>query len=367
MSSSNVRTVRVSRRAAGLVAALAALAFSAACGKGKAAESAKAAPAAPLKVTTVKAVDQSIPTTITLTGSVVADERSDVTADTQGKVLAVLVERGQKVKVGTPLLRLDTRNAALGAREAQANLAAAQAQRKLAEDECRRAQALLDKGAITQSQYEREQTSCTAALQQVTAAEARTALIAKSVSDGVVRSPFQGEVAARFVSPGEWVNPGKPLLTLLKVDSLKVEISVPEADISKVSVGQEVTLRAVAFPDKTFTAKVTRLAGEISRTTRALVAEAAVEAGAPLLPGMFLEVEVATGAQSLPVVPKTAVVRRGRTWRAFVVSGKELEERLVQLAPPLPSGAVAILSGVKAGETLVSPIPDNAADGTIIE
>ena len=60
--------------------------------------------------------------------------------------------------------------AALSAREAQANLASARAQKSLAEEECKRAQALLDKGAITRSEYDRQMTACTSALQQVSAA-----------------------------------------------------------------------------------------------------------------------------------------------------------------------------------------------------
>jgi membrane fusion protein, multidrug efflux system len=356
--------VRSSWPAALVVGCAAALA---ACSKGKEPGPAKAVAAPPLKVTTVTAAEQPTPTVLTLTGTVAADQRSEVTADTQGKVLAVMFERGQKVKAGDPLLRLDTRGAALGAREAQANLAAAQAQRKLAEEECTRAKTLFDKGAITKSQFEREQTTCTAALQQVAAAEARTALIAKSVTDGIVRSPFSGEVAVRSVSPGEWVNPGKPLLTLLKVDALKVELSVPEGDIAKVAVGQTVSLVAVAFPDKIFAAKVTRLGGEISRTTRSLVAEAVIDPGSPLLPGMFVEVRLVTGTRPLPVVPEAALVRRGTSWRAFVVTGKRVEERLVQRGPEPAAGQASIIAGIKAGDKLVSPITASVVDGAAVE
>src|SRR5204863_1222232 len=132
------------------------------------------------------------PNRLIVTGTVVPDESCDVAAGIAGKVVAVMVERGDTAKAGDALIRLDTRNAQLGAREANANLEAARAQKQLAQDECARAQSLFDKGAITKSEYEREQTSCTAALQQVTAAEARTQMITKSISDGIVRAPFAG-------------------------------------------------------------------------------------------------------------------------------------------------------------------------------
>lgn len=317
----------------------------------------------PIKVKTDVVGEAPTPDVVTLTGTVVADERSEVTADTQGKVLQVMVERGQQVKMGAPLLRLDTRSAALGAREAQANLASARAQRQLAEDECRRAQALFDKGAITKSQFEREQTSCTAALQQVAAAEARTELIAKSVADGIVRAPFAGEVSATYVASGEWVNPGKPLLTLIDVDPLKVEFSVPEVLVSKIVVGQRAALAAMAYPGQEFGAKVTRLGGEISRTARALVAEAEVDAGSKLLPGMFVEAQVAIAQVSRPVGPATAVQRRGKTQRAFVVVDGEIEERVVQLGAPPAPGQVSFIAGVKVGEKLVTEIHKDVIDG----
>jgi membrane fusion protein, multidrug efflux system len=358
---------RSPRLAPRLLVAVGCVAALAACKKDKAAITTKAPPAPPIHVTMVAATSEPTPDVMTLTGTVVADERSEVTADTQGKVLAVMVERGQKVKMGDPLLRLDTRSAALGAREAQANLASARAQRQLAEQECKRAQALFDKGAITKSQFEREQTSCTAALQQVAAAEARTELVAKSVADGIVRAPFTGEVSARYVSSGEWVNPGKPLLTLIDVDPLKVELSVPESLVAKVSTGQRVELLAPAFPGKSFFAVVTRLGGEITRASHAMTVEAEVEKGSTLLPGMFVEARVIIGQTERPVIAETAVVRRGKSWRAFVVVGQEVEERLIQLGTPPAAGKVAVIAGVAKGDKVVTPITPETVDGARVQ
>src|SRR5262245_40985864 len=117
-------------------ASLVALAAVAACGKKQDEGHLKAPPAAPAKLPLAVAVEAPSPKQIVLTGMVTADQRSEVTADTQGKVINVMVERGQHVKLGAPVIQLDVRSAALSAREAQANLATAQAQRQLAEEEC---------------------------------------------------------------------------------------------------------------------------------------------------------------------------------------------------------------------------------------
>src|SRR5436305_12822253 len=135
--------------------------------------SAKAPPAPPVKVTTLVASEAPAPDVLVLTGLVEADQRSDVTADTQGKVINVMIERGQRVKLGQPVVQLDVRSAALSAREAQANLEAARAQKQLAEEECKRAKALIDKSAITRSEYDRQVPQCPATPQQVSAPQAR--------------------------------------------------------------------------------------------------------------------------------------------------------------------------------------------------
>ncbi|MBA3456238.1 MAG: efflux RND transporter periplasmic adaptor subunit, partial [Deltaproteobacteria bacterium] len=237
-----------------------------ACNKKDAGEATKAPPAPPVKVESIAAVEAPAPLVLTLTGLIAADQRSEVTADTQGKVLGVMIELGQRVKMGDPVVRLDVRSAALSAREAQANLASATAQKELAQEECKRAQALLDKGAITRSEYDRQTTQCTSALQQVSAAQARSEMIRKSVADGLVRAPFDGMVASKSVTPGEWVAPGRPLFTLVDDDPLKISLSVSEKAVRAIRLGQKVTLTAVARPDKEYTATITRMGAEIGRT-----------------------------------------------------------------------------------------------------
>jgi membrane fusion protein (multidrug efflux system) len=320
----------------------------AACKK-KEGEGAAKAPPPPLKVEIATAEEGPSPQQLVLTGMIAAAQRSEVTADTQGKVLNVMVERGQRVKMGAPVVQLDVRTSALAAREAQANLAAARAQRQLAEQECARTKQLLDKGAITRSEYDRQTTQCTSALEQVSAAEARTQMMMKSVADGIVRAPFDGVVAQKSVSPGEFVSPGRPLFTLVDDDPLKIELSVPEAEVHAIREGQEVELVAVAAPGKTHGATITRIGAEIGRT-RSLIVEATLAEGSGLVPGMFAEARVTVGSVPRPVVPKDAVARRGKTWHAYAVVKGELVDRIVQIAPASDGGKVAIVQGLEQGD-----------------
>jgi membrane fusion protein (multidrug efflux system) len=342
--------------------ALAVVASLSACKKKEEGPSTKAPPPAPLKLEVVAATEAPAPEQLTLTGMIKADQRSEVIADTAGKVIAVMVDRGQRVKMGDPLVRLDVRTQALSAREAHANLATARAQRQLAEEECKRAQTLLDKGAITRSEWDRQTTQCTSALQQVSAAEARTAMIAKSVADGIVRAPFDGMIGERNVTPGDWVAPGRPLFTLVDDDPLKIELSVPEAAVRAIKQDQPVELTAVAYPDKTYQATVTRLGAEIGRS-RSLLVEATLAKGSDLVPGMFAEARVTIGQTPRPVLPATAVVKRGKSWHAFLVVKGEALDRIVQLGAPPAPGQVSIIQGIAKGDKVVAKVTKDVVDG----
>ncbi len=356
-----------------------------ACNKKEAAQATKAPPVAAVKVDLMSVEEASSPEVLTLTGMIAADQRSEVTADTAGKVVGVMIERGQRVKMGEAVVRLDVRSAALSAREAQANLESARAQRMLAEEECKRAQSLLDKGAITRSEYDRQTTQCTSALQQVSAAEARTAMIAKSVADGLVRAPFDGIVADRNVTPGEWVAPGRALFTLVDDDPLRVQLSVPEVAVRAIHNGQQVGLTAVANPCVNYRATVSRVGAEIGRT-RSLIVEATIDKtyrtrvdredckttnveGTPfeLVPGMFAEAEVTIGQQTRPVLPAVAVAKRGKTSHAFVAINGELHDRIVQVGPAPAPGKVSIVRGVAKGEKVVSTVTDQIIDGLRVQ
>ncbi|HET9619987.1 MAG TPA: efflux RND transporter periplasmic adaptor subunit [Kofleriaceae bacterium] len=351
-------------RAVVAFALLASLPAFSACKKKEEAVLTKAPATAPVKVPLVVAAEAPTPDILTLTGTIAADQRSEVTADTQGKVVAVLVERGQRVKMGQPVVQLDVRSNALSAREAQANLAAARATKQLNDEECKRTQVLLDKGAITKSDYDKQMAQCTSTGEQVSAAQARADMIIKTVADGLVRAPFDGVVTEKSVAPGEWVQPGKTLFTLVDDDPLRIELSVPEASVSKIKRDQKVDLYAVAASDgKVYTAKVSRIGGEIGKS-RALIVEATLDPQTDLVPGMFAEAHIIVGETPRPVVPKAAVVQRGKLYHTFVDVKGELVDQIVQVGPATQPDQYAILQGVNKGDKVVANAKaDKIADG----
>ena len=110
-------------RATALFTLVPALALVAGCAKSGGDDATEKTPPPTIRAATVVAAEAPTPDVLTLTGMITADQRSDVTADTQGKVINVMIERGQRVKLGQPVVQLDVRTAALSAREARASLA----------------------------------------------------------------------------------------------------------------------------------------------------------------------------------------------------------------------------------------------------
>ncbi|HRE87818.1 MAG TPA: efflux RND transporter periplasmic adaptor subunit [Myxococcota bacterium] len=292
-------------------------------------------------------VAQSVPETLVVTGTIQPRDRAELVPDTSGKVVELMVDRGDRVKAGDPLVRLDTRSAELSEKEARANLGALRAQQKLADDTCRRSKELLEKGAITQSEYDRDQAAC------VQAASARLDRAGQSLDDGLVRAPFSGIIAERFVSLGEWASPQNRLFTLVDDGVLRADLSLSESAAVHAQLGASVEVMPVAAPDQVAVGTITRVGVEIDPKTRGFLVEVTLPETTKLTlkAGMFVKAAMATGQRELPAVPASALVQRGSTWRVFAVVGDKLEERVVQLGPDTADGHKSIARGLSPGDT----------------
>ena len=166
----------------------------------------------------------------------------------------------------------------------------------------------------------------------------------------MVRAPFDGVVDQKDVVAGRVGAPGKALFTLVDDDPLKLELSVPERAVDKVKKDMHVDVSSVAAPGKTFGATITRLGAEIGQN-RALIDRGHARQGQRPHPR-----HVRRGARDVidhhdhVVIPKTAVVRKDKTWRAFVDKNGVAEERIVQLGNPPSDGQVSVLQGIDKGE-----------------
>jgi len=348
-----------------LLAALPVLAASAGCGRAGAAEgrTATAAATAPLAVATAVIDQKPIARALVLTGTLTPNRKSEVAADAVGKVIAAPIERGMLVAAGAPLVRLDRRSAALGDEEARAQAASARTQQALAETECARADKLFAAGALNQAEHDRAHAQCEASRLQATAAAARARMAGKSLGDAVVRAPFRGVIADRLVSEGEYVRADTRVATLVEIDPLRLELSVPEAAVAALTRAKEVVFEVAAFPGERFQGQVRYVGPAVRRQSRDLLVEAVVaNPQRRLLPGMFATARLALGSEPRPVVPAAAVKREGEVDRVFVVANGRVEERLVALGAR-EADNFAVVSGLNAGERVVAPLVPGLSDG----
>jgi membrane fusion protein, multidrug efflux system len=326
-------------------------------------------PPAPDKVHVQTALvgEQSVPKVLSLTGTLSSNERTDLAANAAGRVVRTFVERGYHVSQGALLAQLDARSATLSRAEAEANVTGASEQLKNVQADCQRYVSLLAKGAITQQEYDKQTTSCHTQAASEEAARVRAAEAAQTLTDSSIRAPFGGVIAERFAHVGDYVHADTRVVTLLVDDPLRLELTVPEANIARVHPGLAVSFETVAVPGRVFTALVKYLGGEIREATRDLVVEAVTENhDHALLPGMFVTAKLPVGEVTLPVVPGKAIVHRPENDSVFAVVDGHLEERIVQLGATVGE-MVAIPDGVKKGDSVVVSPPPGAVDGAQVE
>jgi len=366
-----------------------------------------AEPAAPLPVAVrVTAVQsQAIDRFLRVTGSLAADEQAEVAAETGGRVIATPVERGTRVSAGAVLIRVSGEEADASLREADANAAQIEARLGLmpgqpfdparvpevlnakasldwAEADFNRIKALLDQKVVSQSEFDQKQTQMQAARQQyqtaqnaaqqsyrsLQAARARVDLARKTAADTVVKAPFAGLVAERVVSKGDYVTRGTKVATVVRIDPLRVELTVPEQYVSQVKAGQAVKLTVDAYAGETFAANVRFVSPALKADQRALTVEAiAPNRDGRLKPGLFATafVQQPAAAPAL-LVPSSAVETLAGTSRVYVVKGERAEERIVTTGERLDD-RVEITSGLAAGETVAVNPRGKLADGTRLQ
>ncbi len=357
---------------------------------------------APVRIETSRAVEQQISRFISASGTLEAQEQADVAAEIAGRIVATPVERGTLVGAGAVLVRISAAEAEAQAQEAEANVAqiqarlgpadsdafdpdgvaevaSARATRDLARAELDRARMLHERKLLSPSEFEQRQAQAENAQRQyeaarnsaeqqrqaLAAARARLTLARKAVADTVVRSPFAGVVAERLVSAGDYVTRGTTVASVMRVNPLRVSLTVPALYMAAVDVGRAVSLGIEAYPGETFHGRVRYISPAVQADSRALVVEAVVpnDHGA-LKPGLFVTARIEQAASDPAVlVPSSALQTASGTSRLFVLVGDHVEERLVttgQTVGPL----IEVTSGLAAGDEVATTSLTELTDGT---
>jgi membrane fusion protein (multidrug efflux system) len=220
----------------------------------------------------------------------------------------------------------------------------------------------------SRQQYQTALNTAQQSFRSLQAAKARVDLARKSSADTVVRAPFSGIVAERLVSTGDYVTKGMKIATVVRINPVRVELTVPEQYLSLVTTGQQVRLTVDAYPEEVFTAKVRFVSPALKKDQRALTVEAIAEnADNRLKPGLFVTalLQQPTSAPAM-LVPASAVETVAGTSRVYVVAGNKVEERIVTIGEKV-GDRLELATGIKAGETVAANPRGKLADGVRVQ
>jgi len=288
--------------------------------------------------------------TLTALGTIEANERVAIQPKVPGLIEAISFTEGEKVTRGKQLFAMDARTEAAAVAQAEAEL-------RLAQSNLERAKTLI--GTLAVSQQEIEQLESLMAV--------KTAILKTTqerLAERTLTAPFDGTLGPRLVSPGQYVNAGTSLVTLVDDAQVKVPFRIPERQLALVRDGQEARLRVAAWPDKAFTGRVDLIDPVVDPGTR--TAEIRLIAANParlLKPGMFARVElvVQTRADSL-VIAEGALVPSLDRFSVYVVNDERAHLRPVQLGVRLP-GQVEIREGLTADSRIILSGTQKVVDG----
>jgi membrane fusion protein, multidrug efflux system len=371
-----------------------------------------------VQVSTAAAVTRQLPQYFEGTGSLAANQQTDVAPETSGKVAAVGVDIGSSVRRGQMLIRLedadfkdrvrqaqsqvDQAKATLRQNEAKIGLkpgqkfnpenvpevAAARAALDLAEKNLRRHEKLVESGDVSRAAYDQQKSQRDQLAEQrqalvhqaqqnyaavansqaaVDAAQTNLSLAKRSLTYTVVSAPMAGYVSERPADIGEYISPQQKVATIVSLNPLRVRIDVPEQAIPQIHVGESVSVSVAAYPDRSFAGRIARVSPSVTTASRTLTVEADVEnPNTELKPGQFATIKILL-PKSAPalLVPQRALRTISGATYVFVIKNGFAQQRLVQTGQT-EGDLVELKSGVAANEVVATSNIDQLSDGAVV-
>src|SRR5213593_537825 len=329
-------------------------------------------------------------------GSLFALEEVTVSSEVEGKVDEVLVDIGDHVERGQPLVNVSTIELKLALeqqralyQQARARLGVtgesddirnvldaaevkkAAADLKEAEEAYKRSQLLLEKGLVPRQDFDQTEARVSAARAaydlavqsvqnlraQLPQYRAAVELAEKKLRDAVIRAPFTGQVKERVVSPGQYLKVQTPVVVIVSMDPLRVRLKIPETMAGWVRIANRIQVSVDAYPDKTFSGRLSRINPAVDPQSRTFEVEALLENSEGLLkPGFFVKARIPSEkVDQVLAVPQDALQYSYGVYKLCLIQGDVLKETEVKLGE-LSGEEAEIVSGAKAGDTIAVPV-----------
>ena len=359
------------------------------CSKGKdTAQPREAVNRPPAAVEIAKAQARDLTEGIEVVGTLTPKFESKIRSEYAGIVSEVYVTEWVRVKKGTPLAKLDSREIEAALQKAQAaveiakaNVLQAEVAENRAERELSRAQNLKASGLITQQNLDDAQTEKAAAAARIAAAQAQKLAAEKELNQVrtrlakvVIHSPMEGVVSARNVNVGDLVGePGATRLMFEIIDNrlLDLTVTVPSREMDRLRLGQTLTFSTDVFPGKLFTGKVKFINPAVNEADRSVKIVAEVPNVPEVLKaGLFVKGRIITGQRSQVLqIPKTALLSwdvAAQKGEVFVVQANKSIRKAIQTGS-LSGEWVEVVSGLQGGEGVITRGGFNVKDGDAVK
>ena len=313
----------------------------AACNKPDAAKAGGPPVLPPTQVIAVEARRESVTESLSLVGTLAANEWVEIKAELETAVVEIGFEEGKPVTKGQLLFRLDDSKLTTALTEAEVNL-------KLSKLNHDRAQQLLRDKTISQQEFDQ-------LASRFESMQAAIALKQRELKDTKIHAAFAGVMGARNVSAGQVIKKDTVLGMLVDLNPVKLEVNVPERFLSLVKLGQSIELRVAAFAGQKFKGDVYFIAPQVDTATRTALVKARIpNPDFALKPGMFANLDLTLQLRAdAVVVPEPAIMVNADRAMLYVVD----KDSVAQLRPVKlgvrSAGVVEILEGVEAGQLVI--------------
>ncbi|BDD09238.1 RND transporter [Fulvitalea axinellae] len=324
-------------------------------------ENGNAVPAVKVSVVTAEMSDAGSPKSFS--GIVKAVRETRLSTKLMGRVLDFPVEEGQKIKKGQLLVRVDSKDLLAKKEQAKAGLKQAESAFANIKKDYERVGRLHAKKSATDKELDDITNAYNAMSANLEAAKQGLVEINQTLAYATLRSPFDGYVTKKFMSQGDMATPGMPVVAVEAEGDYKLVALVPESDLASVAEGADATIRVDAL-GKEIPAKIHRL--NVSSAYSGAQYEVdvrPVDESAQLRSGMHAYLDLSGKGNSKLLVPEKYLVKRGQLTGIYTVSkAGKAKLRWLRLGKKV-GASVEVLSGLKAGEKIVTGSKNRLRDG----
>jgi membrane fusion protein, multidrug efflux system len=292
----------------------------------------------PLKVDVMVLEEKMISNSIKLSGSVIANERVELTSEAPGKVIGIYFQEGSYIPSGTLLVKLNDADLIAQMDKTKINL-------ELAKAKVKRQESLLELQATSQEEYD-------IVKNEVLNLNSEIEYLQTLIDKTEVRAPFSGIIGIRNIALGSYIGPTTIIATLLQTDPIKIEFSVPERYLSKIKKGASVKYQSEGVSGSQ-EATIQLINPQVELETRSVIVRATGKNTAKLFPGNFVQVDLDISTQDNVIqIPTSSVVPILKGQKVYIIHNGVASERIINTSDR-DDRFVTVTEGLQSGDSLI--------------